>query len=143
VTLIVNALAGTTLLGGRTTGEVSDLYANLFTPAGYVFGIWGIIYALLAVFVIYQALPNQQSKPFQAKIGALFILSSIFNVVWLFLWQYDYSQFHGGYDCFVGYINRDLSPLRHRQNQSNHSRASMHTFAFQRISRLDNGGNNS
>jgi len=90
VTLAINGLAGTTLLNGRTTAQVSDLYSNPFTPAGYVFAIWGIIYALLLVFVIYQALPKQKDKPFQLQIGALFILSSIFNSVWLFLWQYDY-----------------------------------------------------
>lgn len=78
------------MLNGRTTAQVSDLYSNPFTPAGYVFAIWGIIYALLLVFVIYQALPKQKDKSFQKQIGALFILSSIFNVVWLFLWQYDY-----------------------------------------------------
>jgi len=36
VTLAVNGLAGTTALNGRTTAHVSDLYANPFTPAGYV-----------------------------------------------------------------------------------------------------------
>ncbi len=90
VTLAINGLAGTTVLNGRSTAQVSDLYANPFTPAGYVFAIWGIIYTLLAVFVIYQVLPKQKDKPFQKQIGALFILSGIFNVVWLFLWQYDY-----------------------------------------------------
>jgi benzodiazapine receptor len=90
ITLTINGLAGTTVLNGRTTAQVSDLYSNPFTPAGYVFAIWGIIYALLLVFVIYQTLPKQKNKSFQKQIGALFILSSIFNIVWLFLWQYDY-----------------------------------------------------
>jgi translocator protein len=90
ITLTINGLAGTTVLNGRTTAQVSDLYSNPFTPAGYVFAIWGIIYALLLVFVIYQTLPKQKDKSFQKQIGALFILSSIFNIVWLFLWQYDY-----------------------------------------------------
>lgn len=90
VTLAINGLAGTTALNGRTTAQVSDLYSNPFTPAGYVFAIWGIIYVLLAVFVIYQATPKQKKNPFQKQINALFILSSIFNVAWLFLWQYDH-----------------------------------------------------
>lgn len=90
VTLIINGLAGTTVLNGRTTAQVSDLYSNPFTPAGYVFAIWGIIYALLLVFVIYQVLPKQKNKPFHRQISSLFILSSVFNVIWLFLWQYDY-----------------------------------------------------
>ncbi len=90
VTLLVNGLAGTTLLGGRTTAQVSEAYPTLITPAGYVFAIWGIIYILLIAFAIYHVLPKQKVKPYQKQIGALFILSSIFNCIWLFLWQYDY-----------------------------------------------------
>ncbi len=93
ITLVINGLAGTTILNNRTTAQVSDLYSNPFTPAGYVFAIWGIIYALLAVFVIYQALPSQKDSLFRKQIGVFFILSSIFNCVWLFLWQYDYITF--------------------------------------------------
>jgi benzodiazapine receptor len=93
IVLAINGLAGTTFLNGRTTAQVSDLYSNPFTPAGYVFAIWGIIYALLLIFVIYQALPKQKDKPFQKQISILFILSSFFNVFWLFLWQYDYITY--------------------------------------------------
>ncbi|MCW4017328.1 MAG: tryptophan-rich sensory protein [Candidatus Bathyarchaeota archaeon] len=90
-TLIVNGLVSTTtILGGRTTAEVSDQYFTLITPAGYVFSIWSIIYILLGVFVVYQALPSQRGKPFQRQISGLFILSSIFNIGWIFLWQYNY-----------------------------------------------------
>jgi translocator protein len=88
--LIINGLAGTTLLNGRTTADVSAAYPTLITPAGYVFSIWGIIYILLIAFAIYQALPSQKNKPYQKQIGALFILSNILNSIWLFLWQYDY-----------------------------------------------------
>ncbi len=90
LTLVVNGLAGTTLLGGRTTAEVSNTYSTLVTPAGYVFAIWGIIYTLLFLFVAYQAFPSQRSSRIQQKISFLFILSCVFNVAWLFLWQYDY-----------------------------------------------------
>jgi benzodiazapine receptor len=87
VTLIINGLAGTTLIGGRTTADVSNQNPTLITPAGYIFAIWGIIYALLAVFLIFQALPSQKTKPFQTQISGLFILTSLFNIIWLFLWQ--------------------------------------------------------
>ena len=89
--VIVNALAGaTSLIGGRNTAQVSNSYPTLITPAGYVFSIWGIIYILLGVFVVYQALPSQKGKGFQSKIGWLFLLSSIANIVWLFLWQFEF-----------------------------------------------------
>ena len=90
LTVIVNSLAGsTTLLGGVNTAEISDSNPTLITPAGYVFSIWGIIYFLLGVFVIFQALPSQKEKEYTKKIGWLFVLSSVLNIVWLFLWQYE------------------------------------------------------
>lgn len=93
-TIIVNSLAGsTTLIGGQVTADVSDANFTLITPAGYVFSIWGVIYVLLGIFVIFQALPSQKGKDFQNKIGWLFVLSSIVNIVWLFLWQYEYLIF--------------------------------------------------
>jgi hypothetical protein len=91
LTVVVNGLAGSTeVLGGKNTAQVSDAYPTLITPAGYVFAIWGIIYVLLGVFVVYQALPSQGGKDYQKKIDWLFVLSSLFNVAWLFLWQSEY-----------------------------------------------------
>jgi len=90
VTVAVNGLAGsTTLLGGVTSADVSDMYPTLVTPAGFTFAIWGVIYTLLALFVVYQALPKNRSKPFLGQVGMLFGLSSVCNVCWLFLWHYD------------------------------------------------------
>jgi len=94
LTIIVNSLAGgTTLIGGKLTAAVSDANPTLVTPAGYVFSIWSIIYILLGAFVIYQALPSRSSRGFTEKIGWLFVLSSIINIVWLFLWQFEYLTF--------------------------------------------------
>jgi benzodiazapine receptor len=91
LTVVVNSLAGgTTLIGGQVTAAVSDANPTLITPAGYVFSIWGVIYMLLGVFVVYQALPSQQGKEYQSKIGWLFVLSSLINIGWLFLWQFEY-----------------------------------------------------
>ena len=91
LTVLVNSLAGsTTILGGRNTAQVSDTNPTLVTPAGYVFSIWGVIYILLGVFVVFQALPAERVKNFQKSIGPLFILSSILNIAWLFLWQYEF-----------------------------------------------------
>jgi len=90
VTVAVNALAGsTTLLGGKTSGDISDLYPTLITPAGYTFSIWGLIYTLLLIFIVYQTLPRNREQPFLRQVGPFFALSSIFNVLWLFLWHYE------------------------------------------------------
>lgn len=89
-TVIVNSLAGsTTLIGGNTTASISNANPTLITPAGYTFAIWSVIYILLGAFVIYQALPEQRARPFQEKIGWLFVASSVLNILWLFAWQYE------------------------------------------------------
>jgi len=94
VTIGVNSLAGaTTLLNGRTSGQVSDAYPTLITPAGFTFSIWSIIYILLGVFVVYQALPGKRDKPFLDRISFLFILSGLLNVFWLFLWHYGFITY--------------------------------------------------
>ena len=90
LTVIINSIAGsTTLLGGQDTAAISDKNPTLITPAGYVFSIWGIIYFLLGVFVIYQALPRERSSIYHEKIGWLFVLSSLINIAWIFVWQYE------------------------------------------------------
>ena len=88
--VIVNGLAGsTTIIGGQDTAQVSDENFTLITPAGYTFAIWGIIYVLLGVFVIFQALPSDKGKT-AGKIGWFFILSGVANIAWLFLWQFEF-----------------------------------------------------
>ncbi len=86
-TIAVNSLANILPLNGITTGELSDYYGNLFTPAGYVFSIWGVIYLLLAVFAYYQ---YGADESLHEKIDILFIISCLFNSVWIFLWHFQY-----------------------------------------------------
>ena len=86
--VIVNILANALPINGITTGELSDLYPNLFVPAGYVFSIWLVIYFLLLAFSIYQASPQRRDADFIEKIGYYFIVSCIANVAWIFLWHY-------------------------------------------------------
>lgn len=94
VMVVVNGLAGsTTLLGGVTSADVSDMYPTLITPAGFTFAIWGIIYTLLLLFTVYQFLPKNRDKTFLNQVGVLFGLSSVCNVCWLFLWHYDYITY--------------------------------------------------
>ena len=54
LTIFVNFLANYLPINGLNSGEVSDFYQNPFTPAGFTFSIWGLIYTLLIIFIIYQ-----------------------------------------------------------------------------------------
>ncbi|TVP49922.1 MAG: hypothetical protein EA350_01210 [Gemmatimonadales bacterium] len=84
--LVVNGLANRLPLGGRTTGELSDLYPNLFVPAGVTFSIWGIIYALLLAWTVAQFLPG--SSALGRRLALPFALSSILNGAWLLAWHH-------------------------------------------------------
>ncbi len=92
-TIVVNGLANALPINNRTTGELSDLYPNLFVPAGLTFSIWGIIYLLLAIFVVYQLIPSvrrdSQRGVFIRRIGLLFFVSCLANVAWIFAWHYE------------------------------------------------------
>jgi benzodiazapine receptor len=90
LTIVVNALSNTSLIGEKSVGEISDAYPTLFTPAGYVFAIWGIIYTLLLVFTIYQALPDQRGKGFPERIGYFYVVSGLANSIWIALWVREY-----------------------------------------------------
>jgi len=87
-TLIFNALANIIPFNGLTTGGVSDGIPSLFTPAGYVFGIWGVIYLALMLYAVYQALDAQRDNPRLRKTGWWFVVSCAANMAWLFCWHY-------------------------------------------------------
>lgn len=96
--ILINALANILPINGITTGQVSDAYSNLFTPAGLTFSIWGIIYFLLALYVVYQ-LGVFGKKNFVERrqlfkeIGFYFIVSSLANIFWIFAWHYRQIHF--------------------------------------------------
>ena len=89
--LIINYLAVTQPLNNKTTGELSDLYPNMFTPAGFTFSIWSIIYSFLIGFIIYQAVELFNQKKDVEKIiriSPYFLLNCLLNGAWLFAWHY-------------------------------------------------------
>ncbi|MCE6989618.1 tryptophan-rich sensory protein [Dyadobacter sp. CY323] len=94
VTIIINYLSNTGIFNGNTMASVSASYQNYFTPAGYAFSIWGIIYAALTAFVIHQSkgLFNSRETPAVVmQIGWTFVVSCIANCLWVIAWLYDYT----------------------------------------------------
>ncbi|PSG90615.1 hypothetical protein [Aurantibacter aestuarii] len=101
--VIVNYLSNTGLLNNTTIGEVSGGLKTLFTPAGYAFSIWGVIYLLVLGFVIYQGRSLFNSKKqddFVETIGLWFIVSCLANISWVFSWIYEYT----GLSCLFIFI---------------------------------------
>ncbi|WP_234735085.1 tryptophan-rich sensory protein [Tellurirhabdus bombi] len=88
--LIMNYLSQTLPIGGQTNGQVSDRFHTDFTPAGYAFSIWSIIYLGLFCFAIYQLLPSQRTNPRFRATGLLVIINGILNCLWLVAFQNEY-----------------------------------------------------
>ena len=90
----MNGLAVSLPLNGKSTGELSNKYPNLFVPTGLTFSIWSVIYLSLLIFCIYQvkSLFNRKAEPHLAMvlnaIGYLFILNATFNALWILAWHY-------------------------------------------------------
>lgn len=93
-TVVINYLSNTGIFNNNTMASVSGRYQNYFTPSGYAFSIWGLIYLMLAAFVIYQArgISGKREVPeIVEKIGWLFVISCVLNAVWVLAWLYDFT----------------------------------------------------
>lgn len=88
VTLVMNGLAQSDLFP-NTVGDLGESRAVFFLPAGYVFGIWGVIYTGLLAYVIYQAFPSRKDGEVVNNIGWWFVISCVANVSWLILFLFD------------------------------------------------------
>lgn len=85
--VVMNYLANALPLNGKTTGQLSDAYPNLFTPAGVTFSIWGVIYILLLIFCVIQFTTSYQAVI--SRIGWLIGLTCVFNALWIVAWHYE------------------------------------------------------
>jgi len=86
--ITVNSLANILPINNISTGDASDYYSNLFAPAAITFSIWGVIYTLLAAFTIYQFFKIDINAQKLNKIGVIFSVSSVANLLWIFAWHY-------------------------------------------------------
>ncbi|MFC0185719.1 hypothetical protein ACFFJX_26100 [Pseudarcicella hirudinis] len=91
-----NALAEILPINDKTTRQLSDQYPNLFTPAGFTFSIWSVIYLLLLAFTIFQA-SGFFSKKVSPTVAALhkavgldFVLTSFLNASWIIVWHFEW-----------------------------------------------------
>lgn len=92
--LSVNYLSQAFQINGNTVGGLSDEYANLFTPAGYAFSIWGLIFLGMIAYAahqLYDAFTQEQPVDHIQKGGIWFALANGFNGLWVVAWLYEYT----------------------------------------------------
>lgn len=89
LTLAVNGMAGAAGLNGITTGEVARQLDLPFTPAGYVFSIWSLIYAGLLAFSVAQLAGRGAWSPRAAVVRPVYVFAATANVAWLWFWHHE------------------------------------------------------
>lgn len=83
--------------------SIGEKYDFTISAAGYAFSIWGLIYSLMGLFVIYQALPSEwvpsrNDKLIFNDIGYLFAANMLSNSAWLIIFGfYNSYAFIGGW----------------------------------------------
>lgn len=77
------------VFGLRSNADVSDMYDSLFTPAGYAFSIWGIIYISFFFYGVIQLLPSNRNIHLYDRLSVPVILVNFFASVWLYLFATD------------------------------------------------------
>jgi hypothetical protein len=93
-----NYVVSTGAINGNQMGKLSDEINSLFTPAGYAFSIWSIIYLGLfinAIWYVIQAFKNQHLDTLRQQ-GIWLILANIASGFWLWFWlneQFLFSVF--------------------------------------------------
>ena len=88
--ILMNALANALPIAGRTTGDVSELYPNLFTPAGFAFSIWGVIYAGLLAYVIRVLTVKKGDEIAILRVTPWWVVNALANMAWILSWHYLY-----------------------------------------------------
>lgn len=98
-TLVVigtNTAATLLPINGLATGEISALYPTGFTPAGWVFSIWSLIYLGLLAYGVHAAqLGGRAARSANTRLVArlraiepAYLASCAANTAWIFLWHY-------------------------------------------------------
>ncbi len=90
--IAVSYISQTGIINGNTMGSLSAEYYNLFTPAGYAFAIWGVIFLSLLAFSgyqLYQGFSAKKDLEFLRKSGYWFLAANLANAAWVFTWLYE------------------------------------------------------
>jgi hypothetical protein len=89
IVIAVNAAANILPINGVRTGELSARYPTGFTPAGWVFSIWGLIYLGLIAFSLYAARPGTAGNARTDGVLVPYLASCVGNAAWIFMWHFE------------------------------------------------------
>lgn len=84
-TLCINALGAFGVINGMSQKEVSDTYPTLITPSASTFSIWGVIYLLLFIALVFMIVKHKEDRTERLidTISLPFWAASVANIFWI------------------------------------------------------------
>ncbi len=82
IQIVVAGMGGSGALG-EDVGTVARSYPTPVLPAGWTFGIWGVIYVAFLGYAVYQLLPTQRSREVHRATGWWLAVSAVLNMAWI------------------------------------------------------------
>ena len=82
IQIVVAGLGGSGGLG-EDVGTVARSYPTPVLPAGWTFGIWGVIYLAFLGYAVYQLLPTQRAREVHRATGWWLAVSAVLNMAWI------------------------------------------------------------
>lgn len=82
IQIVVVGMAGSGVLG-EDVGTVARSYPTPVLPAGWTFGIWGVICLAFVGYAVYQLLPTQRMRAVHRATGWWLAVSAVLSTGWV------------------------------------------------------------
>lgn len=81
---VINGMSGAGIgpFQGRNNGVISNKYPTLFTPDGWAFSIWGLIFVALAILGVYLCQPRMRTSQALKRLCLPLSINFLSNAVW-------------------------------------------------------------
>ena len=88
--LVFNFLTGTGMINDLSQADISAMFPTKITPAGFAFSIWGVIYTLILISILWMLYKHKEKRVSKViySISWLFNLSSLANILWTVSFSY-------------------------------------------------------
>lgn len=87
---VFNFLTGTGKINGLSQADISAMFPTKITPAGFAFSIWGLIYTLVLITVLWMLYKHKDEEMSQVihGVGWWFNISALANILWTITFSY-------------------------------------------------------
>jgi translocator protein len=80
--VVMNILISASVFNNENNSTISKDHPTLFTPAGYAFSIWGLIFSFLGIFCLFQFFGGDDKEKVPVIVNVLFQFNLFCNGVW-------------------------------------------------------------